>query len=292
MQGFTSGNPALRNEIADQWSIGLVYQPSWFKGLAISFDWVDIDLQKAIFNFGLTSILQVCYDSPTPAADACSRFQRGNSTLAGPRQGQILTFGEAIGNGQNATGVQQGFINAGYINFAGFTAGIDYSVNLDEAFNGAFESWLGGNPGRLGFNFDVFNIDENQTSVTGLGFDLNRDEGEIGQSSWQWKLETTYSRDPLDVIWTVNYANEAAFNNDFTRETRAPLRVNEYFIHDFAMTYDLSSLTENMGVPLEGLRARFIVKNVFDKEPPFGTTGIGTYDVIGRYYQVGLTARF
>ena len=90
----------------------------------------------------------------------------------------------------------------------------------------------------------------------------------------------------------MNYANEAAFNNDFTRETRAPLRVNEYFIHDFALIYDLDGFVEDMGLGLEGVQARFIVKNVFDKEAPFGTTGLGVYDPIGRYYQFGLRARF
>ena len=42
--------------------------------------------------------------------------------------------------------------------------------------------------------------------------------------------------------------------------------------------------------------ARFVVRNVFDEEPPLGATNsanaFGTYDFIGRYYQVGLTARF
>ena len=291
VQGFTSGNPNLRNEIADQWSAGFVYQPHFIKGLAVSFDWVNIKLKKAIFNFGLSSILQVCYDSPDSPPDACNRFQRGTSAV-GPRAGQVLTLGEPVGTGSTAVGVQQGFINAGYVNFEGFTAAIDYRVELDEALGGAFKNWLGGNPGQLNVNFDIYNIDTLQTSVTGLGFDLNRDESELGNSTWQWKLEAAYARDPIQIIWTTSYANEAKFNNDFTRETRAPLGVNEYFIHDLAVTYELSDLTKNMGVPLDGLQARFIVKNIFDKEPPFGTTGLGVYDVIGRYYQFGLRARF
>ena len=291
VQAFTSGNPALRNEIADQWSVGFVYQPSFIPGLAISFDWVDIELKKAIFNFNLSSILQVCYDSPDSPPDACGRFQRGLAAT-GPRAGQILTFGEPVGNGSNATGAQQGFINAGFVNFEGFTAAIDYRVELDEALGGAFRNWLGGNPGRLNFNFDVYNIDTLQTSVTGLGFDLNRDEGEIGQSTWQWKLETAYARDPVQIIWTTSYANEAAFNNDFTIETRFPLKVNEYFVHDVAVTYNLDDLVGNISVGLKKIQARFIVKNVFDKEAPFGTTGLGVYDAIGRYYQFGLRARF
>ena len=292
MQGSTSGNAGLRNEIADQWSIGFVYQPSFVPGLAITFDWVDIEVTKAIFNFGLASILQVCYDSPGGNADACSRFQRGTSTTATTRQGQILTNGEPTGAGPTATGPSQGFINAGYTNFDGFTAGIDYQINLEDALGGAMAGWFGGDPGKLDISFDLFNIDTVQTSVTGLGFDLNRDEGEIGQASWQWKWDTNYTRGDLGVIWTVNYQSEAAFNNDFTRETRSPLRVNEYFIHDLSLSYDLDNVMGDMGLGLKGVRARVNVKNVFDKEAPYGTTGLGVYDPIGRYYQVGLTAKF
>ena len=131
-----------------------------------------------------------------------------------------------------------------------------------------------------------------QTSVTGLGFDLNRDHGEIGNPKYQWKLETSYVRDELAVIWTTNWFARSKFNNDFTLETRYPLEVNDYYIHDVAITYDLSKYVENVGYGFKGAQVRFIVKNVFDKEAPYGTTGIGVYDVLGRYYQFGLTARF
>jgi iron complex outermembrane recepter protein len=288
VQGSTSGNAALVNEIAEQWSVGFVYQPSQIPGLTITADWIHVDLTNAIFNFNLTSIMQVCYDSPNPPLATCGLFQRGTSTSARP--GQVLGFGEAVGNGTTATGPRTGFVNAGYINFEGLTAGIDYSIDL--------ETWLGlgeilpENPGELDFNFDLFHVKRQQTSVTGLGFDLNRDHGEIGNAKWQAKLETAYTRDPLSVIWTVNYTGASSFNNDFTIETRYPLKVADYFIHDVAFSYDLSGLTEKAGVGIDEAQLRFIVRNLGNTEAPFGTTGLGVYDPIGRYYQVGLTARF
>lgn len=68
--------------------------------------------------------------------------------------------------------------------------------------------------------------------------------------------------------------------------------MNEYFIHDLSLSYDLDNVMGDMGLGLKGVRARVNVKNVFDKEAPYGTTGLGVYDPIGRYYQVGLTAKF
>ncbi len=63
-------------------------------------------------------------------------------------------------------------------------------------------------------------------------------------------------------------------------------------MNDVAITYDLSKYVEKIGYGFKGAQARVIVKNIFDKEAPFGTTGLGVYDILGRYYLVGLTARF
>ncbi|MDZ4374242.1 MAG: TonB-dependent receptor [Phenylobacterium sp.] len=297
VQGTSAGNANLGNEIADQWTIGFVYQPSLFPGLSISFDWVDIDIEGAIANFNLASILQVCYDSPDAPADACSRFQRGTSATPGNRQGQVLTNGEAVGNGDIATGPRQGYINAGYTNFEGFTAGINYESDLADVLDGVFSTWLNSDPGRISFDFDLFHVEKQQTSVTGLGFDLNRDQGEIGNAKWRWKLDTAYERGALGLVWTTNWIDESRFNNDFTLETRTPLKVDDYFLHDLSVTLKLDELTEQYGMGvLDQARLRFVVRNVFDTKPPLAATNsalaYGTYDFIGRYMQVGLTARF
>ncbi|MEI6439800.1 MAG: TonB-dependent receptor [Alphaproteobacteria bacterium] len=286
VQGTTSGNPNLKNEIAEQWTAGFVYQPTFVKDLVIHFDYVHIDLTKAIANFGLSSILQVCYDSPGGNADACGRFQRGTS--AGAKPGQVLGAGDVGAGGAVSVGPRTGYINAGYTNFTGFTAGVDYRLHLADL--GA--TWFNSDPGQLDFNLDVFHVDHQATSVTGLGFDLNRDQGEIGNAKYQWKLDTAYRRAPWRVSWTTNWTAKSSFNNDFTNETRFPLTVKAQFLHDLSVSYDLDALTKSGALGLKDMRARFIVNNVFDTEPPWGTSGVGVYDVLGRHYQVGLTAKF
>jgi outer membrane receptor protein involved in Fe transport len=284
VQGRTAGNQDLLNEIADQYSVGMVYQPSFAPGLSLSVDLVDIELSDGIFNFALPSILQVCYDSPTPPADACGRFRRGNSALPAAQQGQILGAGAVPGE----LGPLTGFVNAGYINFRGLTYGVNYELDLADL--PATQNLWGGNPGELGFDLDLFTVEQQETSVTGLGFDLNDDRNEIGNADFRWKLDTSYVRDPLSVLWTTRYIGQSRFNADFTPETRIPLEVDDYFLNDVSFTYDLASLIG--GGRLDSLDARLVVRNVFDEEAPYGTTGLGVYDVIGRYYQVGLTARF
>jgi outer membrane receptor protein involved in Fe transport len=279
VQGTTSGNRSLRNETADEWSVGFVYQPHFIKGLAVSFDWVNIDIKDAIVNFTLSSIMQVCYDSPSKPADACSRFRR-NST------GQIITADTTTGY----TGPAAGFVNAGYTNFQGATLGVDYNFQLtDIPF--LEKSANGADLGGLDFNFDLFHVNKQETSVTGLGFDLNDDKGEIGNPDVGWQLDTTYKRGPLSVTLTTNFTGKSYFNKDFTPETRDPLFVRDYYVNHLQVSYDLTNFVGGR-YGFDKVKARLNVRNLFNEEAPWGTTGLGVYDVMGRYYQVGLTARF
>lgn len=284
VQGATAGNPDLENEIAEQWTLGFVYQPSFIPRLALTFDYVNVQLTKAIVEFNLTSILSTCYDSNTPSSDVCGRFTRGNAST-GAQAGQIIGRGVIDG----IDGPLTGRVNAGFTNFQGFTVGLDW--NLELATIRGFDRFGGGDPGTLDFNLDLYSVREQETSVNGFGTDLNRDVGEIGNAEWQWKLESAYTRGPFSAIWTFNYIGESKFNNDFTIETRTPLTVDAYMRHDLVFSYDFA---EMIGSPmgLKNMRARLSIENLTDQPPPFGTTGLGVYDVLGRYYKLGVTARF
>jgi outer membrane receptor protein involved in Fe transport len=284
VQGATAGNPDLENEIAEQWTLGFVYQPSFIPRLALTFDFVNVQLTKAIVEFNLTAILSTCYDSNSYPSEVCNRFQRGNAST-GVQAGQIIGRGVIDG----IDGPLTGRVNAGFSNFQGFTVGLDW--NLELATIRGFDRFGGGDPGALDFNLDLFSVRQQETSVNGFGTDLNRDVGEIGNAEWQWKLESAYTRGPFSAIWTFNYIGESKFSNDFTLETRTPLTVDAYMRHDLVFSYDFAEL---IGTPmgLKNMRARLAVENLTDQPPPYGTTGLGVYDVLGRYYKLGVTARF
>jgi outer membrane receptor protein involved in Fe transport len=62
--------------------------------------------------------------------------------------------------------------------------------------------------------------------------------------------------------------------------------------HDLVFSYDFA---EMIGSPmgLKNMRARLSIENLTDQPPPLGSTlPLGTYDVLGRYYKLGVTARF
>jgi outer membrane receptor protein involved in Fe transport len=283
-RGTTSGNPNLVNEIAEQETIGLVYQPSQIENLILSFDYVTIDLTNAIGNFGLTAILQVCYDLPTPDQAACNRFQRGQAGLevgGSSLEGQILGADAA----PNGVGPQTGFINAGYQDFTGFTVGVEYSIDVASFAN----RWGDRDLGNLAFDFDLFQTENDRSSVTGLGFDEVNARNTLGRSDVRWKLDTAYRLNGFAALWTTRFTGEYERSNTDTIENIAPQTGGDHYLHDLSLAY---TFEPNWGgfMPRE-LTGRLQVRNVFDSEPPRYTAST-VYDLIGRYYQVGLTARF
>jgi outer membrane receptor protein involved in Fe transport len=291
--GTAAGDPNLDNETARQWSAGVVYTPAQVPGLSLSFDWTDVRLTDAITSFSLSNILQACYDTPGGDADACSRFQRGGVGLLANRRGQVLQTGEVTATGP-AAGPATGFVNAGYVDFEGFTAAARYGAQVEDLLGGALRNLWGGAPGRLDVDFQLTHVKRLATSIT--GYDLNTDQGEIGAPKWRWRTEVGYDRDPISLVWATTWIDRSRYNNDYVFETRYPLTVDDYMVHDIAGSIALDRFTG--GTPLKGVKARFAVRNVFDVEPPYGSTtpdagaSAGTYDILGRYYQVGLTARF
>lgn len=56
----TGGNPDLKPEIADTWTLGAVLTPSIIPGLNISLDYFDIKVKNAISTLGVTTIVNGC----------------------------------------------------------------------------------------------------------------------------------------------------------------------------------------------------------------------------------------
>lgn len=70
------GNPNLKEEEADTFTVGVVVSPSAIEGLTVSLDYFDIDIEDAIANFGggANNVLSVCYDPNDPAGGPGSDF--------------------------------------------------------------------------------------------------------------------------------------------------------------------------------------------------------------------------
>lgn len=245
------GNVNLRNEVADSWTAGFVFQPRFVPGLTLTADRVNIKVKDAITNFNLRATLQACYDNAVPSP-YCNNFRRGADGL--------VADGSAI----------VGFSNAGHLRFEADSFAVDYMLPVDRVFG------TGGDLGRLNLSLNAMHIRQHETSASGLGFDAVRSAGTISSPSWSWTAGARYSRDAFQFGWTTKFVSSSKFNLTDTVEQRFPLGVNSYMQHD--ATIEVAA-TENFSI-------RGIVNNVFNAQPPYGTTSIGS--LFGRYFYVAV----
>jgi outer membrane receptor protein involved in Fe transport len=255
IQIVTGGNPKLGNETAKNASVGFIYQPHFIPNLTISADHIKTHIANAISSFSLTSILSVCYDSPTPAP-ACNNFTRDANA-------QVVS-------------ATTGYVNASYIRFSGDTVSIDYH------FEPKYLPLPNTIPGNIDANLAVFHYDEYKPSVTGGGFDQINSRNTPGTPDWSYQFNLTYANDKMKLFWTNQYQDAVRIDRTTPGTVRAYRRYADYF---------LDSIGGEVTV-----RKNFVfragINNLFDVQPPFPTTGINIYDLVGRQYYAGLRASF
>jgi outer membrane receptor protein involved in Fe transport len=101
----------------------------------------------------------------------------------------------------------------------------------------------------------------------------------------------TYSYDRYKLLWQAQYVGSMAFSNTYTLDTQNILRVGSYWLHNATALADLT----------DEVQVRVICNNIFNTQPPYGTVAgstysasgaIGTYDILGRYLEVGASVKF
>ena len=271
--GVLSGSPHLRNEQANSWSVGATFTPSFIPRLSASLDWVNIHINNVIQDLSATQIMSECYDSPNyPNVPACSFIKRYSAATA-PSPALI---GGLIS-------LNSGFQNtAGYLTYQGLQSQINYDFDVNMLPLGVTQDL-----GKVTLNTIVNYTGSALQSISGTAFDLNKLTDTPGQPRFSGQLNMTYAYDRYKLLWQALYTGSMAFNNSFTMNTQNILRVGSYWQHNATVLADLT----------DQVQVRFICNNVFDTLPPNGVLltslgnaaagGAGSYDFIGRYFEVG-----
>lgn len=269
VEGRTGGNPDLKEETSDSWSGGLVYQSQfsspWLSGFSASIDYYSIEISDAIGSIEATDSLQGCFNvtGENPTFDVnnsyCQLFRRS------PLNGGIV-------------GAVENQANLGMIK----TSGIDFQA--DWAFNIADVG--GGDWGRLKFNTVISWLENYEDNVVEGGVFTDRTgtvASSFGKTFPEWKAlsSVTWSDGPFSIGARWRRVGElTVINSDVV------LPSIDYF--------DLNgSWSVNDTVSL-----RAGVNNLTDEQPNTFVPGVqantdpSTYDVLGRRYYVGLTAKF
>jgi len=235
--------------------------PNWLlKNLSIAVDYFQINLTGSIESLTATQLIQACFDASSyaPMSPDCAAVIRGPDF-------QITTY-------------NNGFKNVGFRNFEGGIVSADYRFALEDV-------GLEGLGDDIALSANWYHLDTLEFSTNGLASGLVVLEGEWGDSHDEITLNANYRNGRFGAIVNWQWQSAALWDAQGAPEFRNILGPDAYSITNLSLTYDVT----------EELRARFVVNNLFDDEPPYGTTGpdaIGVYDVFGRRFGVGLQARF
>jgi outer membrane receptor protein involved in Fe transport len=293
--GRTGGNPNLKPETADTYTVGLVWQPSFLPGANLTVDWFDIKVENYISAIGADVIMNGCFTGTNP--DFCALVHR--DVTGGIRS----TAGFVIDTEQN-----EGALH---------TSGVDVSAT----YRTGLDTFGLKDMGSISVNFVGTYLDKLETTVL-TGGKPEDCAGLYGASScdslggssgvnpkWRHKARLTWNT-PFEWGWFGNLAVSAQWryfdsvkldaydsnpllnNVNFQNPTDAKLGARSYL--DLLATFKVK----------DNYSFRVGVNNVLDQDPPLAGSSncpagpcnqnvyAQTYDALGRYIFVGLTADF
>ena len=256
----TGGNPDLKNETSDAYSLGGVLTPRFVPGLNLSVDYVNVKLTKAISQFSADQVLDACYDAPNPASNPfCKLFTRDPVT-------HQLTF------------VTTSFYNAAQLRYRGVIASLDYKVKTPFL----------GRASALNFSGSYQRLIELST-IANAGAAKTHTQGSLGYPKDSFVATINYSNGPLSLFTNFNYTGPV---NQFADE---PVDFREFErIHSFLVVNGGGSVEVN-----HRFRFFIDVDNIFNVKPPYPVPnrdagGAVTYypGIVGRYIRAGAGIHF
>jgi len=265
---FSGGNPNVKPEKADTWTVGAVLRPSALRGFSLSADYYDIKIKGAIGQLGPQAVLNGCLlDNVAQLCDLVTLASDGTPTLVGDV-----------------------FINVNQNRVRGLDVEANYSTSIkffgggNESFGTRlFASWLFENSQTLGSGVVV-----DRAGQTGL---QQSDGAPYGLPKFKLTGNMTYANGGFSAFLQGRYIDSGTQEN-----TLGNVPVNSV---DSAFYLDLR-LTQKVAFGSNGEIEIFgAVTNLTDQDPPltpyystFGAHPIQTnsvlFDLIGRRFTVGV----
>ncbi|MES2135961.1 MAG: TonB-dependent receptor [Pseudomonadota bacterium] len=279
--GFVGGNPNLTPEKATTKTLGVVLQPRFIPRLAVTVDWYDIKIQKAIQGYGADAILANCVNNTTATsvAPSCALIRRApGGSLWLNAQGFVIDLPQNVGSVQ--------------------TKGIDGNISYSHPL-GRFGTL---SASAIGTWLDKFVINDGLNPA----YDCTGYYGaSCGAPRPEWRHKVRLGLQMPNGIgisgqWRyLGTARHQGFSSAAVLNGRTPLlnaRVKAVNYFDLAGTFTVG----------QHYNFRLGVNNILDKTPPLftsslgscaaggcnGNTYAGTYDVLGRYIFAAATLNF
>ena len=293
--GLLGGTPNLQPEVAQTKTFGVVLQPRFIPRFAVTVDYFDIKVKKAIQSFGADAILAQCLAGSTSATvtdPSCALVQRNPAgSLWLSSDGFVRDLPQNIGSLQ--------------------TTGYEFNASYSQPMPWHLGSLSGSFVGTL---LKKYRTDNGLTSPYDcVGYYGQTCSGASIASSaplpkWRHKLRLTLQM-PDGIGISGQWRHLSSVTTDFFNPVSPPggngytelgtLKAQNYF--DLATTFTFG----------DHFNFRLGVNNLFDRNPPLtnsgssqqgqspcptgpcnGNTYPGTYDALGRMLYAGVTLNF
>ena len=260
----TVGNPALQPERANTLTVGAVFQPTFFRGFALSVDYYNIELKGVIGSITGQQTVDQC---AAGSAVACSNIVRA-APVAPATVGAITN------------------ITLPQLNLS---ERVVRGIDIEASYRGSFAG------GNLAMRAIASHLLKGSTLVPG-GTVVDR-AGEVGLSAnprWAGNFSVNYDIGNFTVFAQERFVSAGRY--DVTRIDGVTINDNTVDPRFY------TDLTLRARVPtdrLKNLEFSFTVNNLFNREPPNtpllgpagpNSTNTALYDTVGRFFTVG--ARF
>ncbi|MEW5688135.1 MAG: TonB-dependent receptor [Pseudomonadota bacterium] len=278
VSGVASGNLDLKEETADTWTAGVVWQSRFehplVRRLSASLDWYDIKVKDAVGVITASVGLTRCFNGDgqsNPTYDPTNYFCQLTSRNS---NGGIETQSQPT-------------LNLAAYEVSGLDFQTDWGVDLEDVGLG--------DRGSVAVNLVVSRLMHYKIqNLAGAPFldyagtigNAQIDSGAIGFPDWKVSASATYAYGPATATLSYRWFDSMTHASDVgvANGTQPGVKSRQYV--DLTGTWRLGEKTV--------LRAG--VLNVFDVAPPewtgAGATDLGLYDLLQRRYFVGVKQRF
>ncbi|UYY58773.1 TonB-dependent receptor domain-containing protein [Sphingomonas sp. S2-65] len=264
---LSGGNENLTAETSRSLTYGVILQPSFLPGFAITADYYDIKISNVINAVGAQTIVDACYDGDTLENQFCG--------FINPRQS----------NGYFALPA----LLQSSINFAALRA---KGIDVDMSYNHRFDS-----NDRLAVRL-VGTWVQNRTDYPYLDDPEfpERVKGELGDPIFSANATVDYSHGPFSLGYQVRYVGKQSITDwEAQHDTNGVPAYDPYYAD---VTYYPEVFYHAIRASVDVNRQFTLyggVDNLTDERPPYGLTGTGedaVYDNVGRFMYVGAAIKF
>ncbi|RIA37095.1 TonB-dependent receptor-like protein [Hephaestia caeni] len=261
---FTGGNPLLKPEEADTFTVGVVLSPSFIPGLRASVDYFSIDLDGAITTLGAQGTIDACYNGQAPA---CAGIVRDPTTNG------IAT-------------VYSQYFNLQELRTSGYDFELSYRTPVDRLVS----SWSG----DLQFRMLATYVKEFSQKDGNIVLDRAGQVVGGGVPHWRGTVNLSYDSGPVRVALTGLYVDGGVWDKTYGQYDITDNNISGRAYLNVSGRYRVLGSGDENSVDLF-----FKIDNLFDNDPPltpisaFNPTPTSSpyYDKLGRRFAAGVRFR-